>query len=92
MMIRAEERDRGGYCRFHCNYDHDTEECYDLKNQIEDLIHHHDDALVIWACIANVRVKCIMIDTGSSADILYLDTFRKLGITNRDLTPMTSQL
>ncbi|RWV80941.1 hypothetical protein GW17_00057702 [Ensete ventricosum] len=33
-----------------------------------------------------------MIDTGSSVDILYLDTFQKLGMTNRDLIPMTSTL
>ncbi|RWW32880.1 hypothetical protein GW17_00002429 [Ensete ventricosum] len=33
-----------------------------------------------------------MIDTESSADILYLDTFQKLGVTNEDLTPMTSTL
>ncbi|RWW04818.1 hypothetical protein BHE74_00047772 [Ensete ventricosum] len=33
-----------------------------------------------------------MIDTGSSADILYFDAFQKLGMTNRDLTLMTSTL
>ncbi|RZS24414.1 hypothetical protein BHM03_00057478 [Ensete ventricosum] len=41
----------------------------------------HDDALVISARIANAHVKRIMIDTGSSADILYFDAFQKLGIT-----------
>ncbi|RWW53535.1 hypothetical protein BHE74_00039977, partial [Ensete ventricosum] len=40
MRTRAEEWDRGCYCRFHRYYVHDTEECYDLKNQIEDLIRH----------------------------------------------------
>ncbi|RWW41125.1 hypothetical protein BHE74_00053408, partial [Ensete ventricosum] len=38
IKTRPEERDRGRYYRFHCEYDHDTEECQDLKNQIEDLI------------------------------------------------------
>ncbi|RWV77370.1 hypothetical protein GW17_00061811 [Ensete ventricosum] len=40
MRTRAEEHDRGYYCRFHRDYGHDTEECYNLKNQIEYLICH----------------------------------------------------
>ncbi|RWW53010.1 hypothetical protein BHE74_00040535 [Ensete ventricosum] len=125
MRSRAEDRDHRCYCRFHRNYGHDTEECYDLKNQIEDLICHghldrykmklhelslhpkgpkrprarsdpgiifeseseypdHDDALVVTAHIANARIRRIM--------ILYLDIFYKLGMTNRDLIPMTSIL
>ncbi|RWW49805.1 hypothetical protein BHE74_00043980 [Ensete ventricosum] len=39
MKSRPEERDRGCYYHFHHDYDHDMKECYDLKNQIEDLIH-----------------------------------------------------
>ncbi|RWW70089.1 hypothetical protein BHE74_00022248 [Ensete ventricosum] len=38
MRTRSKERDHERYCCFHCDYGHDTEECYDLKNQIEDLI------------------------------------------------------
>ncbi|RWV98064.1 hypothetical protein GW17_00039117 [Ensete ventricosum] len=38
MRTRVEERDRRRYCRFHHDYGHNTEECYDLKNRIEDLI------------------------------------------------------
>ncbi|RRT50280.1 hypothetical protein B296_00027525 [Ensete ventricosum] len=39
LRIWPEEHDRGCYCRFHRDYDHDTK-CYNLKNQIEDLIRH----------------------------------------------------
>ncbi|RRT65093.1 hypothetical protein B296_00023236 [Ensete ventricosum] len=52
----------------------------------------HDDALGVTAHIANACVRCIMIDTRSSTDILYLDAFHKLRMTNWDLTPMTSTL
>ncbi|XP_064944567.1 uncharacterized protein LOC135596449 [Musa acuminata AAA Group] len=52
----------------------------------------HDDALVVAARIANARVKRIMVDTGSSADILYLDAFQKLGLSHDALVPMSSAL
>ncbi|RZR76465.1 hypothetical protein BHM03_00001248 [Ensete ventricosum] len=52
----------------------------------------HDDALVISAWIANSRIKRIIIDTGSSADILYLDAFQKIGLTDKDIISMTFAL
>ncbi|XP_064957830.1 uncharacterized protein LOC135608723 [Musa acuminata AAA Group] len=53
---------------------------------------HHDDVLVISIQIANAWVKRVMVDTGSSADVLYLDAFKKLSLTKEDLTPMASML
>ncbi|RWV80244.1 hypothetical protein GW17_00058519 [Ensete ventricosum] len=42
--------------------------------------------------MANAYVKRVMIDTGNSADILYFDSFQRLGLTDLDLTPLTSTL
>ncbi|RWV95328.1 hypothetical protein GW17_00042048 [Ensete ventricosum] len=52
----------------------------------------HDDTLAVTARIANACVRRIMIDIGSSVEMLYLDAFHKLGMTNRDLIAMTSTL
>ncbi|RZS07861.1 hypothetical protein BHM03_00038787 [Ensete ventricosum] len=52
----------------------------------------HDDALVISIRMANAYVKRVMIDTRSSADILYFDAFQKLGLTDKDFVTLTSIL
>ncbi|CAL9118826.1 unnamed protein product, partial [Musa textilis] len=51
-----------------------------------------DDALVITARITNTQVRRIMIDTGSSADVLYSDAFEKLSLIRDALEPMRSAL
>ncbi|XP_065034299.1 uncharacterized protein LOC135680310 [Musa acuminata AAA Group] len=52
----------------------------------------HDDALVISARIVNAQVRRIMVDTGSSADILYFDAFQKLGLPGDSMKPILSAL
>ncbi|RZR86748.1 hypothetical protein BHM03_00014003 [Ensete ventricosum] len=52
----------------------------------------HNDALVVLVCIANAKVKRVMIDTRSSINVLYFDVFHKLGLTTIDLSPMSTTL
>ena len=34
----SSKQSRNKYCHFHCDHDHDMDDCYDLKQQIEALI------------------------------------------------------
>ena len=56
------------------------------------LIHPHTDALVVTLNIANGKVFRILIDTGSSADILFASEFSQInggGATTRPIkTPL----
>lgn len=40
----------------------------------------HDDALVVTILVANFTTRRILIDSSSSVDILFWDTFVKMGI------------
>ncbi|KAL8102954.1 hypothetical protein AgCh_027474 [Apium graveolens] len=46
----------------------------------------HTDALVIKIKIGTVNVHRAMVDTGSSADVLTYDAYKKLGLLDRELT------
>ncbi|RWV99952.1 hypothetical protein GW17_00037110 [Ensete ventricosum] len=55
-----------------------------------DLLRDHDTELVISDRIANMLVKRVMVDTGSSIDILYKDAFQKLELTTTNLSLISS--
>lgn len=42
----------------------------------------HNDVLVITRIITNCEIHQILVDNGSSADILCMETFRKMNIGN----------
>ena len=45
----------------------------------------HDDPMVISTIIVNAEVNRVFVDQGSSAAIIFLDAFDKLGLKNTDL-------
>ncbi|XP_058092296.1 uncharacterized protein LOC131249526 [Magnolia sinica] len=70
-------------------------EKYNLTFTEEDArgIHYrHDDALVITVTITNLRVFRVLIDTGSSTDVLFTQAFNRMGIEQSSLCPVKTPL
>ena len=55
-------------------------------------IQPHDDALVITLQIWGYDMKRVMVDQGSTAEIMYLDLYKGLNLKAEDLTPYSSPL
>ena len=54
--------------------------------------HPHDDPLVIRAIVANTTVHRVLVDNGSSADIIFASAFDKMGIGREKLEPVGTHL
>jgi hypothetical protein len=52
----------------------------------------HDDALVVTLTVANHGIHRILVDNGSSADILYYPAFQQMGIDRERIKPFASPL
>ena len=61
-------------------------------SDLEGCQHPHDDPLVIRAIVANTTVHRVLVDNGSSADIIFASAFDKMGIGREKLEPVNTHL
>ena len=59
---------------------------------LEGCQHPHDDPLVVRAVVANKTVHRVLVDNGSSADIIFASAFDKMGIGREKLDPVNTHL
>ena len=62
------------------------------NSYLEGCQHPHDDPLVIRAVVANKTVHRVLVDNGSSADIIFASAFDKMGIGRENLEPVSTHL
>ena len=61
-------------------------------SDLEGCQHPHDDPLVVRAVVANKTVHRVLIDNGSSTDIIFASAFDKMGIRREKLEPVNTHL
>ena len=59
---------------------------------LEGCQHPHDDPLVIRVVVANKIVHRVLIDNGSSTNIIFASAFEKMGIGREKLEPVNAHL
>ena len=57
------------------------------NDDFQDLNHQQDDPMVITVEIENYAVKKVLVDQGSSVDILYWATYQKLQLSDTAMVP-----
>ena len=61
-------------------------------SDLEGCQHPHDDPLVIRAVVANKTIHRVLVDNGSSADIIFASAFDKMDIGKEKLEPVSTHL
>ena len=61
-------------------------------SDLEGCQHPHDGPLVIRAVVANKTVHRVLVDNGSSADIIFASSFDKMDIGREKLDPVNTHL
>ena len=61
-------------------------------SDLEGCQHPHDEPLVIRAVVANKTINRVLVDNGSSADVIFASDFDKMGIGREKLEPTSTHL
>ena len=61
-------------------------------SDLEGCQHPHNDPLVIRAVVANKTIHRVLVENGSSADIIFASTFDQMGIGKEKLEPVSTHL
>ena len=61
-------------------------------SDLEGCLHPHDNPLVIRAVMANKTIHRVLIENGSSADIIFASAFDRMGIRREKLEPVSTHL
>ena len=61
-------------------------------DKVRRLIHPHTNALVVTLSLANGKVFHILIDMGSSANILFISSFRQINLGGATTRPINTSL
>ena len=62
------------------------------NSDMEGCQHPHDDPLVIKVIVAKKTIHRVLVDNGSSADIIFESVFDKMGIGKEKLEPINACL
>jgi hypothetical protein len=65
--------------------------CFSPKDY-RDVVPHDDDPMVITLQIFKWDIRRVLIDPGISADILYYETFERMGLDPEQLQPFRGTL
>ncbi|KAL0329161.1 UNVERIFIED_CONTAM: hypothetical protein Sradi_4902800 [Sesamum radiatum] len=74
------------------NVNSEKQEKISFNSQDMDPMRNNNDALVISATLANFLVKKVLVDSGSSTDIIFYNAFVQLGIDNAQLRKVNTLL
>jgi len=60
-----------------------------MKADLQDVIPHDNDLVVVSLVTAGRRVRCVLVDQASSTDVMFLTTFNRLQLSTDQLKPYT---